>query len=298
VQEARAGQYEHELLAPEPDGEVGLANRPRQHRGDLLQDRVARLVAVAVVDRLEVVEVGDHEGDARAVAGRARELVLEPHGQLATVREPRERVGVRLAGQPRDVPDHLRERPREPARERRGENQRQRGTEEDEAAVRLRQRVDRGDGLDGDERHSRGAQWRRLRREPAPAEVGAPPADAELLPLVPTGEHAPVADEQERAVLRQRRRLAEQREHVLTQGERDRHRGERADTVRDRGRGGDSRRRRQRPDRAAAVVDARLPVGGDALERGHVVGDDGALERQRGRELRRADAEVRAQGVE
>ena len=60
-----------ELVAAEPgDGDVG-AGRQLEPVGDLAQQLVADVVSEGVVDRLEAVQVDDHDGDAqlRAVPG-------------------------------------------------------------------------------------------------------------------------------------------------------------------------------------------------------------------------------------
>ena len=130
-------------------------------------------MAEAVVDRLEVVDVGDHEREARPVPRGALELVLEPGGQGPAVGEARQSVRVCLPRQARDVADHLCERPGELARERRGEQERDGGGEEDEAPVALGESIDRRDRLDGHEGRACRSERRRLRGEGRSAEVDA-----------------------------------------------------------------------------------------------------------------------------
>ena len=68
----------------------------RSTRGELAQDVVADGVAVHVVDRLEVVEVGEHERQRRAEALGARDLRGERVLALAAVRDAGEPVDERL----------------------------------------------------------------------------------------------------------------------------------------------------------------------------------------------------------
>ena len=68
VGDVRVGQQQRELVAAEPrhDG-LGRRRRPQAH-AHLAQERVAELVAERVVDRLEVVEVGDHHDQPAAAS--------------------------------------------------------------------------------------------------------------------------------------------------------------------------------------------------------------------------------------
>ena len=60
---------------------------------------VAGVVAVGVVDRLEVVDVDRDRGEQAAVAAQTRELDLEPLVEAAAVEQAGERVGARLGEQ-------------------------------------------------------------------------------------------------------------------------------------------------------------------------------------------------------
>src|SRR5207249_1364225 len=55
--EVRVRQENRELLAAQPDGQVDVANGRAENVGERTQRLVPRLVAVAVVHLLEVVEV-------------------------------------------------------------------------------------------------------------------------------------------------------------------------------------------------------------------------------------------------
>ena len=70
-------QQDAELLAAVARGHVGRAQRRLQTLRRHLQREVARLVAVAVVVRLEVVDVHHHEAHREAVSLRALQLLLQ-----------------------------------------------------------------------------------------------------------------------------------------------------------------------------------------------------------------------------
>ena len=91
---ARAVEQQRELVAAEPGGGVALAQAAAQPVGHRAQQLVAGVVAVAVVDRLELVDVEQQHADARAAA---LERVLEPVVEERAVRELGERVVERLA---------------------------------------------------------------------------------------------------------------------------------------------------------------------------------------------------------
>ena len=99
-----ARQDHGELLAADARGRVDLAHALAQQRGDLLEDRVADVVAGAVVDLLEVVEVACEHAHRRAAAARAAELEVEQLAEAAAVRQPGERIG---AGGVRQLHDQL-----------------------------------------------------------------------------------------------------------------------------------------------------------------------------------------------
>ena len=72
--EVGAGEDDRELLAAVAGGLVDLARGLAQHPGHLAQDDVALLVAVGVVDVLEVVDVEQHERQRLAEALGALDL--------------------------------------------------------------------------------------------------------------------------------------------------------------------------------------------------------------------------------
>ena len=83
------GQHHEELVAPEaPDAVVGAELLVELDR-HLLQDAVAREVAVLVVDRLEVVQVGQQAAERLAAAPGARDLLAHLHVQRPVVEQAR-----------------------------------------------------------------------------------------------------------------------------------------------------------------------------------------------------------------
>src|SRR6266540_5379097 len=94
--EIGAREDEEELLAAPPTGEVDVAERLLQEDGELTEDGVAGGMAVAVVDVLEPVEVGDHNSKRSAEALDACELVGEGLLALASVGQARQAVDERL----------------------------------------------------------------------------------------------------------------------------------------------------------------------------------------------------------
>ena len=84
------GQIGGELVAAEAREHVALAQRRLQPHGGLAQQRVARVMAVPVVDELEAIDVDEqHRARGRATL---RQLELQLTGELPPVDEPGERV--------------------------------------------------------------------------------------------------------------------------------------------------------------------------------------------------------------
>ena len=84
------GTGDGELLAADPADEADLADRGNDPERSLAQHLVTRHVAVAVVDRLEVVEV-EHQEAARRVLGQRAQVLPEAPAIL----QQREVVGDR-----------------------------------------------------------------------------------------------------------------------------------------------------------------------------------------------------------
>jgi hypothetical protein len=85
-------QQHRELVAAQARDDVALAQPPRQQPRDVAQQLVAGVVAEGVVDRLEVVEVGDEHRALLAIALDAAELALDLAFERAAVVQPREVV--------------------------------------------------------------------------------------------------------------------------------------------------------------------------------------------------------------
>ena len=94
------GQDRDELVAAPAGQLIARAHPGGQPARDLDQHLVARLVAVGVVDRLEVVDVDVHQREQSAVAHAQRDLALQLVRAVAAVRELRQVVGERLAREP------------------------------------------------------------------------------------------------------------------------------------------------------------------------------------------------------
>src|SRR5581483_9828737 len=92
-----AREQNDELLPAPAAREVGLADGQPEDGGELAQDVVADGVPMAVVDRLEVVEVGDNERERRVETVGPRDLVREGVLTLAPVGDARQPVHERLA---------------------------------------------------------------------------------------------------------------------------------------------------------------------------------------------------------
>ena len=94
--EPRVREDHRELLAAPARRLVDLARALADRAGGRLEHAVAREMAEAVVDQLEIVEVEHHEPDRRAEALRALDLARELLLELAAVEQLRQRVGLGL----------------------------------------------------------------------------------------------------------------------------------------------------------------------------------------------------------
>ena len=97
-----------ELVAAQPRDGIGLPQAAGETLGHDRQQAVAGDVAEAIVDRLEAVQVEDHDRDQALVAPRPGERALQPvlkqravgqPGQLVVLGQPAELIGVALPGQ-------------------------------------------------------------------------------------------------------------------------------------------------------------------------------------------------------
>ena len=92
-------EQDRELVAAEARGGVAGADARVQALGDLEQHLVAGGVAEAVVDRLEVVEVDEDDGQARALAAGARDGVAHALDEQRAVGEVGDGVVEGLVGE-------------------------------------------------------------------------------------------------------------------------------------------------------------------------------------------------------
>ena len=100
---AGVGEDDGELVAAHAVGEVGAAARGPDRGGQRLQALVAGLVAVRVVDGLEVVDVDEHERQRHAGAGHDLQLARDVLVEGAVVAQAGERVGDGHLGQALDL---------------------------------------------------------------------------------------------------------------------------------------------------------------------------------------------------
>src|SRR5262249_36754067 len=91
----RLAEDERELLASEAARRVRRAERLVEELADALQHLVAERMAVRVVERLERVDVEEHERQNASVALRRRDFFTEPLIEVRAVPDARERVDVR-----------------------------------------------------------------------------------------------------------------------------------------------------------------------------------------------------------
>ena len=92
VGRARAGEQHRELVSAEPPDDVQRAQDTAEALDRLAQEGVAGAVSLAIVDRLEVVEVEDREHQRPFAARRVSQLAAQPILEPAPV----ERVGQRI----------------------------------------------------------------------------------------------------------------------------------------------------------------------------------------------------------
>jgi hypothetical protein len=90
---------DEELVAPEARDGVARAQRGPQTGGDLEQELVSGVVAEAVVDRLEAVEVEEQNGDRRGAPPPPGQGDPQAIQQQDTIRKPGQGVLQCLLGQ-------------------------------------------------------------------------------------------------------------------------------------------------------------------------------------------------------
>jgi hypothetical protein len=86
-----------ELLAAQSNGHIAVVGQLAQQLAEACQDAIADLVAVAIVDPLEVIEVADQQGDVRMLGDQL--------GEMAAVAQAGQRIvrGQMLEQIPRTV---------------------------------------------------------------------------------------------------------------------------------------------------------------------------------------------------
>jgi hypothetical protein len=88
----RLGEDEHELLAAVPPEGIAGTDRTADEIGDLPQDRVAGVVSVGVVDRLEAIDVDERDAERLGVPHGAIDLRRQRAQQALAVPDPGEAV--------------------------------------------------------------------------------------------------------------------------------------------------------------------------------------------------------------
>src|SRR5579863_60899 len=87
---------QHELIATEPSDRVAVAHTRAKSARHALQKLIAEVMSETVVDELEPIEIHEGDRDAPPGAGRGQQCLLQPVLQQRAIRQPRERVVVRL----------------------------------------------------------------------------------------------------------------------------------------------------------------------------------------------------------
>ena len=81
-----------ELVAAVPRADVKDAHRGSKNAANLLKDRIADLMPVRVVDRLEVIDIShQHRERARTTSGTL-DFLVEPRIKIGPVEQSRQRI--------------------------------------------------------------------------------------------------------------------------------------------------------------------------------------------------------------
>ena len=96
----QVGDQDDELIAAVAGDQIGRARRPLEPARDLAQELVARLMAVGVVDLLEVVEVDVQHGNLAPMPLGAGEREVEVLAEHEPVRQPGQVVVIGQVGHP------------------------------------------------------------------------------------------------------------------------------------------------------------------------------------------------------
>ena len=98
---ARAGPADqHELVAAQAAQHVGSAQRRGQPAPHFLQEEIAVLMAVGVIDGLETVQIDHADQDAAALAQRAALQAFQLFVDGAAIGQAGERIAQRVRQQP------------------------------------------------------------------------------------------------------------------------------------------------------------------------------------------------------
>ena len=93
------GKNEREFLPVVPTGDVPAPDASLQYLAQLSEQRITALMAIRVVEPLEVVEVEHDDPDRVPIARGASHLPLQRLFHVAPIEQPRQRVANRLAAQ-------------------------------------------------------------------------------------------------------------------------------------------------------------------------------------------------------
>jgi hypothetical protein len=90
------GQDDGEFVTAHAICPIGAPQRGRQQLAEAAQDAVATRMALAVIDRLELVEIDEHQRQRRPVAHGGLDLTVELLVEGAMVAQPGERITQRV----------------------------------------------------------------------------------------------------------------------------------------------------------------------------------------------------------
>ena len=85
-------QNAEELLTTPSPEDVDIAQARRKLAGDPLENDVANLVAMRVIDQLEMIDIETDDGEAGLVAGQRPRVALEFFDQMPAVEQTGQRV--------------------------------------------------------------------------------------------------------------------------------------------------------------------------------------------------------------
>ena len=95
VFEGVVGQHEQKFLAADARANIAAPRTLSQQFGELLQYRVAGVMAEAIVDTFKIVEVGEDHPKRKMMAGGGAQLMAGPFFHGAAIGQAGERIGQR-----------------------------------------------------------------------------------------------------------------------------------------------------------------------------------------------------------